>query len=69
MPSGWKLDSSTYLTDVNLICAKDSMPSYSSAGNMTGNQMADGYIRITVIEAKASTTMYVKINGQWIEVN
>lgn len=82
VPSTWLLDSSTYLTDVSLICAKDSMPSYSSTSTMTGNQMANGYARVTVIEAsslsipvniggtwKSSDAAYVNIGGVWKEID
>ena len=39
------------------------MPSYSSTGNMTGNQMADGYIRITCVEVKSSIEGSVNVSG------
>lgn len=83
VPSTWKLDSSTYLTDINLICAKDSMPSYSTSGaTMTGNQKADGHIRITVYKKVSaaefqikvnnaictSSAAYIKVNGEWKEI-
>ena len=64
-PSGCLLNSSYYLTDAQTIDGNTSFtsPNGSSETGHTGN----GYIRITVIEAKTDVSFYIKINNTWKE--
>ena len=64
-PSGCLLNSSYYLTDAQTIDGNTSFtsPNGSSETGHTGN----GYVRITVIEAKTNVSFYIKINNTWKE--
>ena len=68
-PSGCLLNSSYYLTNASTTAGNASFTSPS--GSSEAGHIGNGYCRITVINAQQqqSIMMYVKINGEWIEVN
>lgn len=64
-PSGCLLNSSYYLTNAQTIAGNTSFTS-PTGSNETGHG-GNGYVRITVIEAKTNVSFYIKINNTWKE--
>lgn len=65
-PSGCLLNSSYYLTNASTVAGNTSFTSPS--GSQETGHSGNGYCRITVIDAGTSKKMYIKINGQWMEL-
>lgn len=61
-PSGCLLNASHYLSNANTIGGISTMP-LPSGSTSTGNA-STGYVRITILNI-ATTSMFVKINGEW----
>lgn len=64
-PSGCLLNSAYYLSDASMISGNASM-TLADGTTAIGNNR-NGYVRITVLEAKSST-IYQKKNGAWVEI-